>query len=286
MKFKACMFDFDGTLTKKGVNVPDFEMVDILFALSKKVPVAFCTGRAIGSFVHGSFAVLLEGIEEKKRLNFLKNLFLFVENGSIGYEFDSKKSTFAELYRVEWPDHFIKKSELKIKLLPRISEFGELFSEGHEVGFVIQAKSKTWKENDIDHIYSLSAKIYDICVDFFSEISSDFEKYLRIGNSGIGVVIGPADGDKDSAIKKFAKILEEKRGIKFDSRASEILVVGDSPLPSGNDFYFLDGKYGTPFTVGEDIPKNEFPKTIKPFTDKKLYNDDATKFLIKTFFDV
>jgi hydroxymethylpyrimidine pyrophosphatase-like HAD family hydrolase len=285
MEFKAAMFDFDGTLTEKGAHTPSLEMVDTLLRLSKKIPIAFCTGREIGSFVHGSFAVLLEQIERTKRFKFLENLFLFVENGSIGYRFDSDKGNFVELYRVKWPDHFIKKSELKAHLLPKISDFGDLFDHGHEICFVLQSTPKNG-DKDINYIYSLSQKIYDICIDFFAKIDPDFEKHLHVGNSGIGVVIGPAEGDKDYAIKRFAKILAEQKGFEFDKNATEILVAGDSHFPGGNDFYFLKGKYGTPFTVGPYPITSELPSPVIDSNGRKLYHEKGTNFLIKSLFDL
>ena len=276
------MFDFDGTVTDKGSYDPGPEMVEALADLSQKMPLAFCTGRDLGSFIHRGFSSIVEKIDEERRLQFLNNLFLFAENGAFGYAFDSDKSKFVELYRVEWPDAFISKYELKKQIAPRIAEYGEFCENAHEIVAVMRTHLTDVEDRNIDDVYALSEKIYLICIEFLKGIDPEFEKYVHVGNSGIGVVIGPADGDKDSAIMRFAKILEKNLNIKFDERASEILVVGDSPLPSGNDHYFLKGEYGTPFTVGPNVEGSEFPKPVLGENGQKLYHENGTVHLLKS----
>lgn len=276
------MFDFDGTVTERGVYDPGPEMVEVLADLSQKMPLAFCTGRDLGSFVRRGFSSIVKKIDEERRLQFLNNLFLFAENGAFGYAFDRDKSKFVELYKIEWPDEFIPKHELKKQLTPLIKEYGEFCENAHEIVAVMRTHLTEVEDRNIDDVYVLSEKIYLACIDFLKNIDPNFEKYLHVGNSGIGVVIGPADGDKDSAIIRFAKILAEKRNIEFDERASEILVVGDSPLPSGNDHYFLKGDYGTPFTVGPDVDGSEFPRPVLGKNGEKLYHEKGTTHLLKS----
>ena len=49
-KFKAAMFDFDGTVTEKGSIAPSAEMAKFLYELACRMPIAFCTGRQKSSF--------------------------------------------------------------------------------------------------------------------------------------------------------------------------------------------------------------------------------------------
>lgn len=286
MNFKAVMLDFDGTVTDKGSYNPGPETISVLAELSKKMPIGFCTGRDLPSFIRRAFSSIVEELDEKDRIHFLENLFLFAENGAFGFEFNVEKGRFEEIYRTDWPEDFISKLELKKSLAPLISEYGEFCENAHEIVLVIRTllTDIDIEDRNIDDVYALSGKIYDACIDFLCKFDSNFEEYVHVGNSGIGVVMGPADGDKDSAILKFADVLNGRRGISFDSKASEILVLGDSPLPSGNDHYFLRGEYGTPFTVGPEVPGKEFPIPVKDDTGKRLYHEKGTVHLLKSLF--
>lgn len=281
MKFKAVMLDFDGTVTERGVYSPSPETVETLARVAQKIPIGFCTGRELKSFLKRGFSSIVHKIDEERRVKLLENLFLFAENGAFGYEFDNEKGCFEEFYRVDWPDEFICKHELKKQLIPRISEFGEFCENAHEIIAVFRTHLAYVEDRNADDIYSLSSKMYDICLDFLKEFDPDFEKHLHLGNSGIGVVIGPAEGDKDQAILKFSEILRDKRGMDFDDRASEILVIGDSPLPDGNDHYFLKGDFGTPYTVGPEVEGSKFPIPAVKDTGERLYNEKGTVHLLK-----
>ena len=70
MKFKAAMFDFDGTLTEKGEYHPPQEIADALVNLSQKMPIGFCTGRQLESFKKHGLSELLKEVNDKERPNF------------------------------------------------------------------------------------------------------------------------------------------------------------------------------------------------------------------------
>lgn len=282
IKYKAAMFDFDGTITEKGESKPGPEMVEALIQLAEKMPIGFCTGRELASFVHRGFATLVKNIEKEHREKFLKNLFLFAENGAIGYEYNPNKADFEEFYRVVWPENYIKKMDLKLQLGPKIAEFGEICEDAHEIVVVIRTRLYNVEERKVEDVYALSEQIYQVCLDSLRKFDANFEEHLHIGNSGIGVVIGPANGDKDQAIIRFANLLREKRGLSFNKEAREIMVVGDSALVGGNDHYFLSGRYGSPFTVGPHDSSKKFPQPVTDSSGKNLLHARGTLHLINS----
>lgn len=281
MKFKAAMFDFDGTVTEKGQYTPPKEVADGLVALSQKIPIAFCTGRQLESFERRGLAELLKEIEPGQLKKFLKNLHLFAENGAIGYDFDVELNDFRQLYMVDWPDNFIDKDDLKKSLNEAIKEYGDVYEDAHRVVIVMRTKLHDRDERNIEEVYALSEKIYEVTLKLLSGISADFEQFLHVGNSGIGVVIGPANGDKDEGIKRFGEFLMKDSGIVFEPDFRDILAVGDNAQQGGNDYYFLSGRYGTPYNVGETDNGN--PKTLLVFggDGKKLLHAGGTLALIE-----
>lgn len=282
MKFKAAMFDFDGTLTEKGQYIPSQEVADALVELSQIMPIGICTGRQLESFEKRGLAELLKEVDDGKRPRFLQNLYLFAENGAIGYDFNDQIADFVELYRAPWPEKFIKREELQKALNEAIKRYGEVYYNAHRIVIVMRTKLHDEDERNVEEIYRLSDKMYEITREVLEKINPDYEKFVHIGNSGIGVLVCPANADKDNAIKKFAQLLEQSRGIKFEKNFKDILCVGDSSQSGGNDFYFLNGRYGTPYSVGEILPEKSIPHLV--FDDKKcrLLNSKGTLKLIKS----
>jgi hypothetical protein len=209
--------------------------------------------------------------------NILGNIFLIGENGSIGYFFDKKTESYKEFYRAKWPNKFISKNKLKKELDDKISKYGEIINV-HRVVLVMRAHRHN--NSPIKDVYKKSSKMFKICEKYLRERDKNYEKYLHLGDSGIGVIVCPADGDKDTGIKKFAEYLAKKRGVKFSKNFKEILVVGDSAKKTGNDYYFLQGKYGTPFTVGYYNPKTKYPSPVTGCDGKRLMYDSGTLHLL------
>lgn len=278
MNYKAALFDFDGTITHKGIAYPSQEMANNLVKLSHKMPIGFCTGRQLDSFKRHGLGFLMEEVKEEEHENFLKNLYLLAENGAIGYYFDSEKADFEEFYRVEWPKEFISREKLKIDIQNKIGELGYVY-DAHEVCVV--TRTQYHEDPDVKKVYACAAEIYESIYSHLNEAHPGFERHLHVGNAGIGVVIGPANGDKDQAIAKFGMFLQENHGFNFDYNFRDILVVGDQPLKGGNDHYFLSGSYGFPFTVGDYKPFWEFPKPVFDKTNERLLNEKGTLFLIQ-----
>ncbi|MBI4235049.1 hypothetical protein HY604_01990 [Candidatus Peregrinibacteria bacterium] len=277
-KFKAAMFDFDGTVTVPGNYEPSQEMADALVKLTRKMPIAFCTGRQLESFEDHGLETLIKEIPKAELEHFFENLVLIAENGSIGYKFNSSLDEFEEFYRVNWPDEIIGREELMQALDHRIKDFGRVYFRKHRVVVVIRTNEH--ESGDFQAISRCSDQIYEVCKEFMAEILPDYERFFHIGNSGIGVIICPAIGDKNRGIQEFGKYLVGNRGIEFSKNFKEILVAGDRPEEGGNDFYFLDGKYGTPFTVGNLCPKNDLLEPVIDIDGERLTHDKATIFLI------
>lgn len=280
--FKAAMFDFDGTLTEKGHNYPPREIADALVSLSQKMPIGFCTGRQLESFERRALSKLLEQVNDEERPRFMENLYLFAENGAIGYDFNPKLKDFEKIYQIEWPSEFIDREKLRTILNESVKEYGEILYNAHQIVVVMGTKFYYEDQPAIDKVYEFAGIIYEMTLDILKKINPDYSKYVHVGNSGIGVIISPANGDKDEAIEQFGKFLSENRGMKFDAKYSEILTVGDSAQVGGNDFYFLSGRFGTPYSVGEVLPDNPLLQSVKDESGERILHSKGTLKLIQT----
>lgn len=285
IKYLAVALDFDGTVTDVDVPVPSQETAKLLKQVAEKVPLAFCTGRDFSSFEKHALGILLEKIPENERYQFLENLFIMGENGAIGYVFDKKKGAFVEFYKIPWPSKIIPKAKLAKIIGDKIGGIGELINK-HEIVLVTRSlvNSKDYRNADTKKIYENAKKIEKIVETELRKIVKNYEKYFYIGNAGIGVIVGPKEGNKDNGVLRFAKCLRIKRGLKIGAKAREIICIGDRPLKNGNDFYLLNGKIGTPFTVGDFDKKKKFPKPVLDENGKRLKHTKATSYLLRNIF--
>ncbi len=284
-KFKAAMFDFDGTVTEKGVYKPSQEVADILVELAHKMPIAFCTGRQLESFERHGFEALIAEIKPSELHSFFENLYLFAENGAVGYSFNTDLDEFEEFYKVAWPDSFKGRDEFCDEINEAVKDYGEVYFDAHRVIVVIRTKLTyvPIEERDINEVYALSGKIYEIVLDMLRQIDPSYEDFVHIGNAGIGVVVCPANGDKDNGIKQFGNILTKNRDFSFENKEyREIIVVGDQAQAGGNDYYFLKGDYGTPFSVGSLVEGHQFPLPVFDKNKKRLFHSKGTLRLIKS----
>jgi len=288
-KFKAFMFDFDGTITDKGVSVPQQDMVDTLVELAQNTPIACCTGRQMESFVRHGLNYFLDGISEDRRLGLLKNLHLIAENGSIGYFYDLEEDCFKEFYQTPWPKDFVDRDFFMDALAEKINDNGKVYFDRHRVVVVVAPVISSHSgDANVEDVYKASQLLYDMIIDKLEFISRakgvHFSEFLHVGNSGIGVVVIPADGDKDNGIKMFADYLRKNRGMILDKKASEILLVGDRPQVGGNDHYFLNGNYGTAFSVGALCDDADSPVPVLDDNGNRIFHADGTMFLIRKEF--
>lgn len=280
MNFKAAVFDFDGTITEKGVYSPSPEMISALVDLSRKMPIAFCTGRQFESFEKRCLDLVLAAIPDSEHEGFLKNLYLMAENGAIGYFYNGQE--FEEFYRVAWPEKFVAKAEMKERLRVAVEGYGDVYDDAHKVVIVMRTRLHDHDNRDINEVYRLSGEIYKIVTGLLSSIDPEYERFLHVGDSGLGVIVGPADGDKDIAVKYLADFLSRQRGISFGENAREILAVGDSPGFGGNDYYFLSGRFGTPYSVSDVIHEDRLLNYVFGEDGVRMVHGGGTLFLIKT----
>jgi HAD superfamily hydrolase (TIGR01484 family) len=279
--FKAAMFDFDGTLTEKGFNYPSQDVVDALVALSQKIPIGFCTGRQLESFERRGLSKILECVNDEERPRFLENLYLFSENGAIGYDYNPAIKNFEKIYEAEWPNEFIEREKLRTILNEAVKEYGGILYDAHEIVVVMGTKFYHEDMPAIDKVYEFAGKIYDITLKVLEGINPDYAKYVHVGNSGIGVIVGPANSDKDEAIERFGQFLSKTRGLEFGEGYREILTVGDSAQAGGNDYYFLSGRFGTPYSVGDVLPDNPLLQTVRDDKGRRVLNAKGTLELIR-----
>ncbi|MBU1151890.1 hypothetical protein KJ632_03645 [Patescibacteria group bacterium] len=267
MKFKAVMCDFDGTITNPGVNYPSEKMARVLIETAKRVPVAICSGREMASFKLHGIEVFEEYLNEGEGQEFWPNFYFVAENGGIGYRY--VEGEYVPFYEDEWPDDVLGREYLMDLLAARIVGFGGILCK-HRVPIVLHANHGESIEETREH----SAAMHQIAVKALEELLPDYEKHFHVGDSGIGVLIVPAGADKDNGVKRFGEFL----GLGGDFR--EILVIGDSAERGGNDYYFLNGRYGTAYTVGSYDQGLEWPRPVQR-DGERLMNEEGTMFLLE-----
>lgn len=280
-KFKAAMFDFDGTITEKGVNAIDQGVMEEFARLLRRgFPIAICTGRQLDSFKR-RIKTLHDYLEKHGGTDSLKNLYLLGENGALGYYFDPKTKRYRVFHEASWPVDFPKEKFAKglYKATKKIAR-----ALDHKIPIVLRPDDM---ELDIHDTYKVSGEIYDLTRAYIKKFPyKNIKKIIHLGNSGLGCLICPANGDKDTAIKAFHDFLRDKRGVKFsehDKRLREIMVVGDNPQKGGNDYYFLNGRYGTAFSVCERCHEKFFgmPYLVRGDEGHLLFNSKGTLYLLK-----
>lgn len=154
----------------------------------------------------------------------------------------------------------------------------------HKIPIVLRAKDL---DLSIDETYKVSSQIYKLTMEYIKKFPyKNIRKIMHVGDSGLGCLICPANGDKDIAIKAFGEFLAEKRGVEFGKRHKrfrKIIVVGDNPQKGGNDHYFLNGTYGTAFSVSERCRSKFFgmPYLVKDDNKHLLFNDKGSLYLLK-----
>jgi hypothetical protein len=290
MKFKAAMFDFDGTITKKGLWEPDPRVVaEFGRLLDGGFPIAICTGRQLSSF-DKRFTKASNYLKEHFGEEVFKNFYYFGENGSVGYEYagvggGEDGTCWKRFYLADWPSE-VPKEKFETGLIDLLKDKAEFLT--HLVPIVIGPIGRM--EMKIEDVYDLSDELYHLAFKYMKEFETvgggNALDYLRIGDSGLGCLIVPVNGDKDSSVPIFHNLLKD-RGFEFadgceEGECREILVVGDNGMTGGNDYYFLNGRYGTAYCVGEEIDEGvQWPKQVLDADGKVLLNSDGVVHLLK-----
>ena len=260
--FSGCLFDIDGTLTIQGEEyIPAFAQ-EPLAKLAMKVPVAVCTARSIHHAQESLMAVFTRASDPKYCQ---ANWVIICENGGTGYYFDPQKNGYVEFFKIPYP----YPEEIKERIFGRIK--GSL--EGKTGVAKMDEVSMSFRP--INYVSGAAAEVSKSCSEMEEIVIQtlrmvDPKNVLRASNSGSGVNVYPYNGDKEHGTIEFAKYLRETRGINIGEFARELVVVGDQPQPEGNDESFLNGKYGTPFTVGFRHPENIDPLPVYDPADGKI----------------
>jgi hydroxymethylpyrimidine pyrophosphatase-like HAD family hydrolase len=272
-EYTGCLFDIDGTLTVFGDEyIPAF-MLQLLADLSLQVPMAVCTARKL-SQAYEKLATLFP--HATNPLSCQAQWVMICENGAVGYRFDTDKKEYVEFHRIPYPYTEEQRGSLFEKVRKALE--GKLsIAFMNEVTLVF----RPLKTDDPDR-EALSARSHELAMTIHEILaSSDPKGALKIGDSGMGVSIFPAAGDKEQGTIAFAKYLASSRGILVGPNLKELVCVGDQPLPYGNDESFLDGRFGTPFTVGEAHPEHLLPLPVfDPSSGKVLKGPEGTASLL------
>jgi hydroxymethylpyrimidine pyrophosphatase-like HAD family hydrolase len=272
--YAGCVFDIDGTLTVRGDEyIPAF-MHEILGRLSLSVPMATCSARS------------LEHAYEKMAPVFTKspnpplcqsNWVLICENGSIGFRFNAATKQYEEFYRVTYPYSPEHRETLYAKIR---SAMGNKLGVSYMNRVSLVFRPVDALDPDREAVAARSAELSKICSEQLFYM--DPKKLLTVGDSGLGVNVFPAAGNKERGTLEFAKYLAEEKGISIDPNARELVVVGDQPQPGGNDETFLNGKFGTPFTVGDAHANSLYPLPVfDSRSDKIMRGPEATTYLLQ-----
>lgn len=271
--YTGCLFDIDGTLTIRGDEFMPGFMHQPLAEMALRAPMGVCTARR---FSHAYEKLAPMFMKSSNPLKSQENWILICENGGIGYVFDPVKKKYEEFFRVD----FFYDNEQKNNIYEQIkSALGDKLgvSFQNEVSLVFRPirLDDTDREELAKRSHELAMMIKEILPKY------DPKSVLRIGDSGIGVVVFPYTGNKENGTAMFAKYLSKKNGHKFSPNLQEIVVVGDQPIPGGNDEFFLDGKYGTPFTVGEVHPQNLLPLPVYKSDNEIIKGPQGTLTLLQ-----
>jgi len=269
-RFRACMFDFDGTLVERGYHMPvPTYIAEILRDVSRLVPMAICTTRPFRDAIRHAGELFGDTFDEVK-----SHWTWFCESGGCGYAYDEASDSYSELYRVPWPE----------KQLPRL-HFEQLVREEFD-GLVdgLSLHPSVIILRPKDYATMTGNQMADIC--HFLEKKGlallkehGLEDTIRLANSSLGVFFFSPEGDKNRGVIEFGNFLRSK-GVALDEHLRDILLFGDRPMRHGNDEYFLNGLLGTPVSVGEDVPDRVDLISVIDDGGVRLTGPRAVEFLI------
>lgn len=270
-KYTACIFDIDGTLTVRGDEFMPASILSKLADLSMKVPMAVCTGRRL-QHAHEKLAPLFYHAVDPIRCQ--ANWMLVCENGAIAYLFDPQKKEYVECYREPYP----YPEDLRVTLFNHLNKVLENKLGISFMNVVSMVFSPPWDGIPPDELDQRSREIAMIIQREI--LPFDPKGLLAVGNSGIGVIISPFKSNKERGIIEFARSVASRHGYRISKEAREIVAIGDQPEPMGNDELFLDGAFGTPFTVGNTHPENLLPLPVFDSNGNILKGPEATLYLV------
>ncbi len=267
------MFDIDGTLTEPWDKTVPVELAQFLADLSLKMPLAFATGRSLEHLQSQMDQILSRSSDiEVSR----KNWFVTAENGAAGYYYDPGKEDYIEFFRIEWDDNRLDRKKLDAQIH---AELGDIIhsTELRRTQLLVRPKKDGLSiEERIKLTAQIAARLEPMMAQY--EHGDEFEAL----DSTIAVHISPKNANKDQGVIRYAELLKEK-GIDVGENAKNILIVGDQALPGRNDYELLNGKHGTPFTVGDVNPESEWPVPVFD-GEETMHGPAGTLALIRRVF--
>ena len=273
-KYMGCIFDIDGTLTVRGQEfIPAF-MHGSLSDLCLRVSAAVCTGRNLALAVEKMAPVFTAS---KNPAYCESNWYLLCENGCLGYAYDPQEKKYKEFYRVPYPYDESQREHVFSKLKSAMDgKIEEAFM--NDVSMVIRPLDS--RSTDQAGVAARSRELQEIALLQLQVL--DPKSLLRVADTGIAITVFPYQGNKERGTAELGKYLREKKGLNIGPNAAELAVIGDQPGPHGNDETFLNGSYGTPFTVGDTHPENILPLPVYDVQSSNiLHGPEATVSLLQ-----
>lgn len=260
--FRAAAFDIDGTLTEFGrPGIPEY-LEEAFAALPSDFPLAICSGRDLKHIQKK----ILEIQHKSEYYRQKEEFFIFSENGCAGHVYDSKKQKFKELFCLSWPDEIILREEMSLALKSIFSWHKIIHIRDASLVIRFPSFFYIWPS----FIRGVSAITRRQTESYLKKAKLD--KYFSVQDSGIGCIIIPHEAGKGKSMKKWSEHL------KIPLR--DILVVGDKPEKGGNDEEFLNGDYGTSFTVGK-LTHNIYPLPVFDENGRKIEGPLGTYNLLQ-----
>lgn len=272
-EYNACLFDIDGTLTVRGDEfIPAF-LREALAEMSMHIPMGVCTARRLTQ-AYEKLAPLFTHASNPQHCQ--SQWVLICENGGIGYVYDSAQKKYKEFFRVSYPYPEVKRKAIFETLNKNLEGKLEISFMG-EISLVFRPIKVD--DPDREALAVRSREIGKIIASHLAEL--DPKRALACADSGIGVTVYPRMADKAYGTLQFAQFLREKKGLKIDEKARQIILAGDRPGPFGNDETFLNGALGTPFSVGELYPEHLYPLPVYDESGAVLQGPEGTLRLLK-----
>ncbi len=258
---KAVAFDVDGTLTHFSRFIIPRSLAEVLVQIPPHIPRAICTGREL-QFIHSQLKHICSHAENPQEER--KRWVIFLENGALAYEWDEDKQDYKSFLEVPWPEPY-QKEEMQAVIKKHMRGRGSVGVRD----YTLVVLNPRWAYFFPNLTKLLSKRNHARLETLFRK--RGWDKAFSVQNSGIGNVILSKESGKGNAMQHWAKHLK--------IRADEILVVGDQPRLGGNDADFLNGRNGTPFTVGE-LTHEDYPFPVHDAKGHRLQGPEGTKALL------
>ncbi len=232
--YKIAAFDLDGTLTRSKQPLEE-DMAKVLFELAKKIPVVIISGGSKPQFDKQIILAWKKFVPQEPKIN--KNIILLATSGTQDYEYDEASGSWEGVYEAPFSEETRKKI---IKVLEEIIASGEYDIPLEHSGPYIEdrgtqvtlsacgqdAPTEVKQSWDPTHIKRRKIKLAIEVQIPNLEISFGGMNSIDILPKGFTKAIG-------------LRRLLERKGL----HDSDLIFVGDSLFPDGNDRAVLDAGF-------------------------------------------